>query len=111
MPVIDLASLPSSRVKPRPVANKFHIGRVAVPANVPFLLRPRIDERDTCLVYIEATAGTIRYRRDEEQPTLNQMMQESFPIRYDRAIEFSGPNPIWVISPVATVVCYDDGVG
>jgi len=107
MALIDLASFPNSRIKPRPATRESITDEVVIPANTPTLLRPELDERTVLSVYNKTETGDFRYKRGDS----TNIETEGFALGPAKAIDLEGPQSVWVWCDVEAVVTYDDSIG
>lgn len=107
MALLDLASFPNSRIKPRSATRLSTVGQVVIPANTATLLRPELAERTTLTIYNQSLSGTLRYKRGVN----TNINVDGFLLGPDRAIDLDGPQNIWVYCSVEIIVSFDDSIG
>ncbi len=109
MALIDLASFPNSRIKPRPATRESYENNTPIAGGATVELRPELPERTALTIYNNSATGTIRYKRG----SATNIATEGFPLGPDRAIDLDGPESIHVLntSGASITVSWDDSVG
>lgn len=112
MALVDLASFPNSRIKPRSATQFSFIGQVTCPADTPTRIRPILNERTVLTIYNQSTTVTLRYKRGNDDTAPANIATDGFVLGPDRAIDLEGPEALWVYPVGGDIdISYDDGVG
>ena len=105
--LIDLASFPNSRIKPRPVTEQSVQGQITVPANTPTLVRAANPNRVNLTIYNQSLTGTLRYMTG----TTVNIESQGFELGPDRAIDLDDPQSVYVWCDEEIIINFDDSVG
>jgi hypothetical protein len=108
MPIVDLASFPNSRIKPRSATQFSIIDRQNVNADTTVELRPLAADRTVCTIGNQSTNTDLLYIRGDG----TDIVTKGYILKAGQAIDLEGPESIWV-RPIGNpvLVTYDDGRG
>jgi hypothetical protein len=104
MALIDLASFPNSRIKPRAATSESHIFNGSLVAGQITMVRPFLSER-TYATLKNNTGSDLKYDR-EGHPNTN-----GFLLSPGQAIDLEGPQEIYLWSSVGGSWTIDEGRG
>jgi hypothetical protein len=107
MSLIDLASFPNSRIKPRPTTELSVQGQLTIPANTPTLVRPAQSNRTNITIYNQSLTGTLRYKTGA---SLN-IETQGFEIGPNRAVDLDDPQAVYVWCSEEIIINFDDSLG
>ena len=107
MPLIDLASFPNSRIKPRPVTELSTQRQLTILANTPTLVRPAESDRVNITLYNQSLTGTMRYMTG----TNVDIETEGFEVGPNRAVDLDDPQAIYVWCAEEIIINYDNSLG
>ena len=104
MALIDLASFPNSRIKPRAATTDSNIYNGSVPASTVFMARPIVAER-TYATLKNNTGAALYYDRHGHPDT------DGFLLEAGQAIDLEGPQAIYLWNTTGGNWTIDEGIG
>lgn len=107
MPLIDLASFPNSRIKPRPVTEVSFQDQVTIPAGESVMIRPAQSDRVRITIYNQSLTGTLRYKTGDD----TDIETIGFEVGPNRAVDLDDPQAIYVWCAEEIIINYDNSLG
>lgn len=104
MSLVDLASFPNSRIKPRAATTDSYIYNGTLAPSVVVEVRPELQER-TYATLKNNTGATLYYDRQGQPDT------DGFLLEIGQAIDLEGPQPIYLWAPAGGAWTIDEGRG
>jgi hypothetical protein len=104
MPLIDLASFPNSRIKPRPATSQSLIYNGSLAAGAVVMVRPIVPER-TYATLKNNTGAALYYDR------VGAPNADGFLLEPGQAIDLEGPQAIYLYAPAGGAWTIDEGKG
>jgi hypothetical protein len=104
MSLIDLASFPNSRIKPRAATQVSNIYNGTLDASTVTMARPDVPER-TYATLKNNTGAQLYYDRSGIPDT------DGFVLEVGQAIDLEGPQPIYLFAPTGGAWTIDEGIG
>jgi hypothetical protein len=104
MSLIDLASFPNSRIKPRAATQLSNIYNGTLVATVVTEVRPEVQER-TYATLKNNTGSQLYYDRVGSPDT------DGFVLEIGQAIDLEGPQAIYLYAPAGGDWTIDEGIG